>query len=447
MLKKTSYLFGACLLFLSFNLQAQETIQKLGTKIDWSGEYRLRGKYQDRAYVGSSEPEDSYVHRLILKGDMAPNDAIETHFAINLNQVLGGDERRGFAGLRDGSSDDQSIQVLTAYADWAFGSSFLMRFGRMNLDWSHGALLSINNDDQQPYFLDGAVLGYDAAGFSLRSGMLRVGDWTLVNSTPEKIDPDETAYFASLDFKPLSALLETVQVFFLRMQSDNYISPNINVTGSSLNRIGIALGGAKGGFYYALDYVSQLGSYNNSLNSSAWMGHGELGYRIEGGQNPTTFFVKAHYDTGDDPTTTETDETYRPLYYNHHKFAGLMDVLAWGNLNYVGFGASVLRHKKTEFLIQALWFKLSDSSSGPNDISYLGFSGDNDTISEAVAGNTSGANSSQLGYEIDLMYKRNFASQAFLEIIGGVFVTGDYLEAYGRDNNFFSIRVSTGFEF
>ena len=473
MLKKTSYLFASSILFaftttaqaqynlnpnqdsdqntyqsprLNFN-QSESSLEKLGTKIDWSGEYRMRGKYQDRSYVGSSEPQDLYVHRLILKGSMAPNDVIETHFAVNLNQTLGGDERRGFAGLRDSDSDDQNIQVLTAYADWAFGSSFLMRFGRMNLDWSHGALISVNDDDQQPYFFDGAVVGYDASGFSLRSGVLRIGDWTLANGSPEKIDPDETAYFASLDFKPLSALLETIQIFFFRTQSDNYNSPAVNIPGSSLNRIGMALGGASGGFYYTLDYVSQLGSYNTGLSASAWMAHGEFGYRIDSGNNPTRFFLKAHYDTGDDAATTDTDEGYQPLYYNHHKYAGLMDVLAWGNLNYLGFGASVIRRKRTEFLVQALWFKLSDSSSGPNDISYLGYSGANDTISEAVAANSSGVSSSDLGYEIDFLYKRHFSSQAFLEIIGGLFVTGDYLEAYGRDKNFFSLRVSAGFEF
>lgn len=427
--------------------QPEQATKKLDTKIDWSGEYRLRGRYLDRAYVGSSEPQDFYVHRFILKGSMAPNDDIETHFAINFNQALGGDEKRGFAGLRDGDTDDQNIQILKAYADWAFGSSFSVRFGRMELDWSHGALISKNDDDQQPYFFDGAVLGYDAAGFSLRSGVLRVGDWTLANSAPNKIDPDESAYFASLDFKPLSALLETTQVFFFRTQADDYNSAAVNIMGSSLNRIGLALGGASKGFYYSLDYVSQLGSYNNGVNSSAWMAQGEFGYKIDTGYNPTKFFIKAHYDTGDDAATTDTDEGYNPLYYNHHKYAGLMDVLAWGNLNYMGFGASVLRRKKTEFMLQALWFKLSDSSSGPSDISYLGYSGDNDTISEAVATNASGVTSSQLGYEIDFLYKRNFSSQAFLEVIGGVFVTGDYLEAYGRDKNFFSIRVSTGFEF
>jgi len=446
MLKNTSYLLCFCFFLLSNDVHAQSAPEKLDTKVDWSGEYRLRGLYQDRVFVGSSEPQDFYVHRLILKGQMAPNDTIETHFAINLNQNLGGDERRGFAGLRGEGSDDQDLQILTAYADWAFGSSFLMRFGRMNLDWSHGALVSVNDDDQQPYFFDGAVLGYDALGFSFRSGFLRVGDWTLANSRPEKIDPDESAYFASLDFKPLSAILETTQVFFLREQSDDFLSPQVDIVGSSLNRIGVALGGGSGGFYYTLDYVSQLGSYNNGLNSSAWMGHAEFGYKLGGG-SPTTFFLKAHYDTGDDPDTTDTDESYASLYYNHHKYGGLMDVLAWGNLNYYGFGASVIRRKQTEFMLQALWFSLSEASSGPNDISYLGFSDSNDTINQDVASNSSNVSLKDLGYEVDFLYKQSFNSNAFIEVIGGVFVVGDYLEAYGRDRNFFSIRVSTGFDF
>jgi len=444
MLKKTSYFIGASLFFFSIGLQAQT--ENLDTKVDWSGEYRLRGRYQDPVNVGSSEPEDSYLHRLILKGQMAPNDVIETQFAINLNQNLGGDERRGFAGIRDKEGDTENIQVLTAFADWSFGSSYLMRFGRMNLDWSHGALISYNDDDQQPYFFDGAVLGYDASGFSLRSGFLRIGDWSLANSTPEKTDPDESAYFATLDFKSLSSLLETTQVFFFRAQSDDFLSTAVNITGSSLNRIGVSLGGESAGVYYSLDYVSQLGSFNDGVNSSAWMGHAELGYKIDG-SNPTSFFLKAHYDTGDDPATTDTNEGYQPLYYNHHKYAGLMDVLAWGNLNYLGLGAAVVRKKRTELMFQALWFKLSDSGSGPNDISFLGYSSDTSTISQDVARNVSGVASSDLGVEIDFLYKRKFTSKAFLEVIAGAFIVGDYLEAYGRDRDFFSVRLSTGFEF
>ena len=441
MLKKTSKIMFASAFMWSFSAAAT-----VDTRIEWSGDYRLRGQYLESASTDSSDPQDFYNHRMIVSGKMVPNDSIQAHLSLNINQNLGSEDRFGFAGLRDTDPDDEDVQILRAYGDWAFGSAFSLKFGRLDLNWANEAVISRNNDDQRPFFFDGVVFGYDALSFSINVGALKVSDWLAVNTDAGDADPDESSYFVSIDFKPISRLIEKSQIFFLRFQSDNFSSPAVNIEGSSLNRLGFSSSGSSGVISYDLDYVSLLGSFNGGQSANAWMGNLKLGLNF-GDKTPQQFFLKAHFDSGDDQATTDKNESYRPLYYNHHRYAGLLDVLAWGNLNYLGAGFSMIRKERSEFLFQALWFKLSDTSQGPNSISYLGFGDDTDFISQAVSENTNNIADTDLGFEFDFLFKRTFSSKAYVEFIAGVFVPGKYFEAYGRDKEILSFRLTTGFEF
>lgn len=441
MLKKTSKITLSLIFLWAFSAQAA-----LNTRVDWSGDYRLRGQYLENAAIGSSDSQDFYNHRMIVSGKMVPNDSVQAHFSINLNQNLGSEDRFGFAGIRDEDPDDEDVQILTAYGDWAFGSAFSFKFGRMDLNWGNEAVISVNNDDQRPFFFDGVVFTYDAAGFSFSSGALKISDWITANSDSGDVDPDESAYFVSIDFKPLSRLVEKSQIFFLRLQSDNFTTPSVSIEGSSLNRLGFSASGSSGALFYNLDYVSLLGSYNGGQSAAAWMGNLKLGLRF-GDKTPSEFFLKGHFDSGDKADTADKNEGYRPLYYNHHEYAGLMDLLAWGNLNYLGAGFSFLRKERSEFMLQALWFRLSETNQGPSSISYLGFGDSSDLIDQNVFQNSNGVESSDLGFEVDFLFKRTFSSKAYVEFIAGIFMPGEYLEAYGRDENILSFRLTTGFEF
>lgn len=419
------------------------------TRVEWGGEYRLRTNVVDNLDASSSEKQDDYTHRLILKGTMAPNDSVMVHFSLNVNQELGSQTKRGFGGLEsaeEGSADD--LQVLTAYGDWHLGSSFFLNFGRMDLNWGNEVVMSRNYDDQRPYSFDGLVFGYDSDTFLFNAGALRVGDWDRAQGPATTIDPDESAYFVSLDFKSFGRLLKTAEFFLLRVQSSDFsdVASSIAVEGSSLNRIGFSLGGENGKFSYQADYVNLLGSYNGGQSAKAFMAHLNLGYNF-GDKSPGRIYMVGHTDSGDKSSTTDIDEGYRPVYYNHHRYAGLMDVLAWGNLTYYGLGFDLLYKGHTDFKIQALRFSLTDNTLGPNSISYMGFGDTTDFINEAVATNSNGENLSALGTELDIMIKRNFASNAYIELILGAFITDDYFEAYGRKNPVYSLRLSTGFSF
>ncbi len=417
--------------------------------MNWGGEYRLRTLVVDNLDAQSSEKQDDYNHRLIIKGDMAPNDSVMVHFSLNANQSLGSQNKRGSLGLESTEEDSSNdFQILTAFGDWHLGSSFYLNFGRMDLNWGNEIVVSRNNDDQRPYSFDGLIFGYDSETFLFNAGALRVGDWDRGLGPGTTIDPDESAYFVSLDFKSFGKTLKTAEFFLLRLQSSDFVDSQngVSLEGSSLNRIGFSLGGENGRFSYQLDYVNLLGSYNGGQSAKAYMGHLNLGYEF-GDKNPGKLYLIGHIDTGDDASTDEVDEGYRPLYYNHHRYAGLMDVLAWGNLTYYGFGFDYLYSGDTTFKVQALRFGLTDESTGPNSISYLGYGGDSSFINQEVSENGNQESVSDLGTELDILVQKNFSSNAYIELILGAFITDDYFKAYGRKNPVYSLRLTTGFSF
>ncbi len=443
MLKKSSVLIGALSLLWSVG-----SLAKVDTRVKWGGEYRLRNYIADNLSFGSNQKQDLYNHRLLLTGEMAPNDVIEAHFSFNVHQVIGGQGRRGSLGLENSGGDAEQIQILTAYADWSLGSSFFLNLGRMDLSWGNGALVSKNMDDQTPYSFDGAVLGYDSESFLFSAGVLRLGDWDRSLGSASTIDPDESSYFARLSFKSFGKALKTAEFFFLRLQSADYIDAanSINLKGFSLNRLGFSFAGATNKFFYQMDYVNLLGSYNGGDGAKAWLGHLKLGAKF-GKRAPWAVYMIGHIDSGDKASSSATDEGYRPIYYNHHKYAGQMDLLAWGNLTYYGLGATLFHKNRTEFMGQVLRFSLTNNFKGPSSISYLGYGDTNSFISEDVSKNTANEQSKNLGTEFDFVMKRNFRSDAYIELILGAFLPDAYFEAYGRLKNVYSLRLSTGFSF
>ncbi len=444
MLKKSSVFV---LFFLMFSF-SRVSFPKVDTRVKWGGDYRFRFYFSDNLTFENSKKEDLSSHRFILKGEMAPNDDIETHFSININQVIGGEGKRGFSGLEGFNDDLKDIQILTAYADWHLGSSFFLKLGRINLNWGNEAVVSSNLDDQRPYGFDGLFFGYDSESFMLNTGVLRVGDWSKDMGSPSAIDPEESAYFIILDFKSFGEIFRTAEFFFLRLESSEFIhrENSVSIGGYSLNRFGFSLVGSKSKVFYQADYVNLLGSYSKGGNAQAWMGHINLGVNF-GEKQPASVYLIGHYDSGDDSTSTEVDESYRPIYYNHHKYAGFMDLLAWGNLTYYGLGASLFYKGQTEFKTQILRFSLTDTFKGPNSISYLGYGDSTSFISEDVSKNTKKNVNSNLGTELDFVITRKFLSEAYLELVAGTFIPDAYFKAYGRNEKLYSFRLSIGFKF
>ena len=485
-------------LFLAPSTQAQESKLGIGkaanihrpkemgagTFIQWSGHYRVRGLYQENLFRGSSDDFDLYSHRLRLNGSFSPNDDTQAHFSANLYGVLGGN-RRGDLGLDaslvDDSSDGHKLQLLKIYGEWDFWRGFFLRFGRQQLNWGNEAIISSNEDDDRPYSFDGLVLHYSDSVVHFQTGVFKLGDWSSrtsqnganPNSNPNRDsnpnpnlnsdgnsnpnrdsnlnpdgnpDPSEDSYFVSIELKGFLNFLKEIQFLLYRTQADNFENTDlgINIQGGTFNRFGVALNGEGSRLYYTLDYINFSGDYSGGTAASGSMGHIKLG-GIWGGGDSLRAYIVGHLDTGDDSSSTNTNEKFDPLYYNHHNYAGLMDLLAWGNLTYYGAGFEYRPDESQFYKLQWLTFQRTETGSGVSSINYLGF--DQAFITEDINQNTNAVITKDLGFEVDFLYRKNYDSNAFLEFIVGVFVPGDYLESYGRAKEIYSARLTTGFSF
>ncbi len=415
--------------------------------IRWSGDYRLRGLAQAKIFNNSSEILDDLSHRLKLKGSFSPNDDIQAYFSVNFYGQLGGSPR-GLNGLEfetlDLNQSSHQLQLLNAYAEWDLWDGLFLYFGRQKMSWTNEALFSENLDDNRPYSFDGLVFYYSDSILNFKLGALRVGDWQRQND--EELDPTEDTFFLSIELNGYLDLLENAQIFYLRTLRDSFEDADLGLSfeAGSFNRLGVSLNGETSNLFYTFDYINLSGDLNNGSSVSANMGHLKLGVKWGKEKNFKTSLI-GHIDSGDKDSTTEISETYKPLYYNHHKYAGLMDLLAWGNLTYYGLALNYLPGQKQSLGLQFLSFARTTRDAGVSSIDYLGF--DQNFITEEIMQNASGVTDKSLGFEIDLVYKKEYNSNAFIEFIAGAFLPGNYFEGYGRNKTIYSARITTGFSF
>lgn len=414
------------------------------TKFLWEGEYRSRGLLQENVLNSGQNANDVFSHRLMLKAEFEPNDRLDARVSGILFQNWGEDVR-GFSGIRE-DSETENFRIFEAYGEWHLSSAFFLKFGRWGLDFGNGALVSKNLDDDVPYSFDGVMLGYDASNFELRLGALRISDWA--SDLGFTADPDSSAYFASLNLKSWEPVFKFFQIYFFREQKDGY---NNATTGRSLeaessNHFGVSAKGDYNKFFYTADYVQYSGEFTSlNQNIDGNLVHIKAGFTLKE-KNDFKLFLVYHFDTGDNDATTQS-EFYRPLYYNHHKYAGVLDLLSFGNLTYLGLGASILSNDKNQFILQALSFSRTSDSDGVRGISFDGSNGATGFISDDIVTNASNITDQDIGLEIDFVYNRSFDSGVNLEFITGAFLVGDYLKAYQRTKDVFGARLTLSLPF
>lgn len=428
---------------LSLSPLTTSKLYALDTRVDWSGSYRLRGLGQDN-FTQGGHFRDAYFHRLTLKGQLEPNDSIRLLFAANLYQAIDEDKKRGALGLEFPKQDNDIFQLLYAHGDWSIGSSFYLHFGRLDLTWGNETLVSRNDDDQKPYSFDGLEFGYDTSDFKISSGVLRVGDWASQTGVTSP-DPSENAYFVKLTLKSFFSYIDHIEGYFFRTQGDNYNDGTFQIEGGSFNRLGFSMKGSYKNFFVNADYVNLQGSFNSAQTLAAGMLQFESGWTW-GESKSKKLSLIYHRDSGDKGSTTES-EAYIPLYYNHHRYAGLMDILAWGNLTYYGLRFDWTFRENNNIYIQGLAFSRTSVSDGVRSTDTIGYGVADDFINQDIASNSSGQGAKKLGIEADLVYTRTFTSNVHIEFLAGLFLPGEYFEDYGRGDSLYHVRVTTGFKF
>jgi hypothetical protein len=189
-----------------------------------------------------------------------------------------------------------------------------------------------------------------------------------------------------------------------------------------MSHYGLTLMGEASALDYRLtgDFESgKIKAGATDVNLAGTMFDVELGYGLPEFMK-SRVYVTYHTDSGADSSTNDKAEQYIPLFYDTHKYAGLMDTVTWGNLTQIGIGLGLNPSDDLNVGIQYNMFSRT-TDKGAKTVG---------TVSVPAAPTNT---EKVLGSEIDLTatksYSENFSIYAQL----GTFMPGEAVKKANAD--------------
>lgn len=421
------------------------------TYIQWMGNYRSRFESLHRPGAVSGEKTNRLAHQIILSATFKAQENLKFKASL-LGFETWGSDYLGYAGYPyyEGQTQEM-LHLYEANAEWSFASGLSVVVGRTPFEIGNGAVFSKNTDDDFPTRFDGGYFQYqtDIAKFQL--GGFAISSWSTGGATFN--NKDYKTYFLNADLKILEPYFKNISFTFLMLDRDemNITTPVAVLFPKEEKDIyAVSMTGETGRFFYSFDGVIQEGKNRTSGQSiRSHMLHGRAGF-IAYEPWQLGFYVQYHTDTGDDPNTADIDESYDPLYYNHFQNAGKMNLLGWGNLTYYSAGVSWVISSQTRFFLEYNRFYRSDVDSGIRGLGALGGNPLVWTSAGSVDGpynNNLGSTDKFIGHEADLTFELQTDSGLRFQSITGVFVPGDYLKDYGKNDKALFQRLGVEISF
>ncbi len=407
-MKRLVLLAGATLV-MSSGAQAQDT------EVKHNGEFRVR-YYNDMTPSGvKNEPgnKSDVATRLKLGLTMRKGEDLQAHVTM-LHQTQLGADNSGQTTLVNTTryntvNDNNGILVNQAYGWWKAGEGFTMKAGRFNVDIGGGEFFSSDNWKQVPHTHEGFHVGYDT-GFAMFNGFL-IQDKQLTASAPLDSDPEQHNLILTGDLKNMPEVIKTANITVVNIAR----SETAGTGSANAQHVGLTVGGEVAGFTYKAVYAQQFGiaSKTAALETKAKgnMFDVTLGYGL-----PETmglkFFANYHMDSGDDNLTDGDDGNYVALYYDSHRYGGMMDLFGWGNLSYYKVGAAVVPADDLEVGLQVIGFSKSKENAA------IFANANSRQAAYAVA------NKSDLGMELDVYATKKYGPSFMIDAHFGAFMPG-----------------------
>lgn len=399
-------------------------------EVKHSGEFRARylnhrnTTAQDLTATGKDADSTDIDHRFKLNLVARKGESLQAGITL-LNASGWGEGNTATGGnqipsSRDDLDDDNLLFVSRAWGWWKANDSISFRFGRVGLEFGDGSVFSENDWEQFPVSHDGVLGLWDInlgkfTFFGVKNRERGVG--TLDN------DAEENMYGGAFDFKNVPSYIKIFNVHFVQITQDEFGTPDSSK--DNRQHLGLAVGGDTFGFIYKLAGAYQLGKTTGTASGSAfeadntgWMYDILGGYQLSSLRN---FKITGsyHQDSGDkDLSDNSKNEAYNPLFYDRHNFAGLMDVLRWGNLTYWSANASLSLMDDLDAGASYLVFSRTTSGANVTPTTY----GPNYSLTDV-------STNDDLGSEIDAWLNKTYPSSGF-QIGGrfGVFMPGDAIK-------------------
>lgn len=413
------------LVILAGVLAVSTAAQAQDAEFKHSGEFRLR-YYNDMTPSGVKDVPDNKSDieaRTKLGLTLQKGPAAKAHITLIHGTFLGAergtknpDATTNPNAFQD-FNENNGVIVNEAYGWAAFSEKMFVKAGRFNIDFGGGEFISADDHKMIPTTHEGIAVGYDHDLAKLLVGLVK--DKELVAGPGLDSDPEQHRFMVGVDLKNLPEFLNTASLSFSNFNRSENTGAATGAGGAAnLQVYGLTLGGEAAG----LDYRAVLGMQSGiaSKTAAAEIKQDAMMYDIRlGFSMPETMGMKVwanyHSDSGDDDGLADQKlSTYNSLYYNSHKFAGLMDIFGWGNLTYWAVGAEVAPAEDMTVGLGLYGFSKTKENGG-----VLG------TNNDRFAGLRGGlANKSDLGMELDVYAQKKYANGLVIDALVGAFMPG-----------------------
>lgn len=393
-----------------------------------SGEFRLR-YLNDMDSSGVDNAKDSasdFEHRFKWNITARKGENFQGFLGLLHGASWGNDAGAGDTnpGVIDGSADD-AITVNRAWGWWKTSDALSWKFGRMGLEIADGSFFSENDWEDVPTAHEGVLGMWDTDFAKVSFFGLKTAEFGYALGAARTTDPERNLYGISVDLKNMPEAIKMANLLFVQENRDETGTGAAGATNAQ--NIGLTVGGDTMNILYKATLGFQTGKIKDrttpqdiDLNASMYdlmVGYSMadvMGLKITAGY---------HSDTGDKTSSATKNEAWESMYYDVHNYAGLMDVVGWGNLTYWNIAASLM---PTETIETGLAYYMFSKTEGSAAITALG-------IQSAAAGAPAArfvapAADKEIGSEIDVWANKSYEGGFKIGARYGAFMPGKALK-------------------
>lgn len=336
-----------------------------------------------------------------------------TTFGAGRNDATNAAAPAGSIDTGAGASEN-SLVVSRAWGWWKASDAVAFKVGRMGIEIADGAVFAEDDYFAFPIAHEGLNAAFDTGFAALNLYLVKQAELTAGAGTTST-DPEQNLYILSADIKNMPEAVKVANVHVVQMQKDSLDDATAGQGSINAQHLGLTVGGDVGAIMYKGTAAFQFGSADKTtaqdVKQSANMFDLMVGYSM-----PETMGLKIsagyHMDSGDDNAADDKNETYNTMFYDSHNYAGLMDIVNWGNLSYFNVNASIMPSEDTEVGVGYYMF----SKTKDNGTSNFG--------PGVAAAPTLAAGKKDLGSELDLFVNRSYGTDVKVGARFGMFMPG-----------------------
>jgi hypothetical protein len=387
------------------------------TEFKHDGEFRVR-YYNDMTPSGvKGKPLNRADSEGRFKVGMTARkgEKLQARLGLLHGTIFGNDKRASTSVAGTGyntNSTDNILLVNEAYGWWKASDALALKVGRFHVNIADGAVFSSDDWLVVPHTHEGLQASYEMDAMNLNFYAIKYLDNNTNAGNPDS-DPEVNNYILSLDFKNLPEALKTANLHVLNVKRQETAAYGL----SDAMHVGLTVGGDVSNVMYNFTMAMQSGSISKTAAADNKLA-GNMFDLMVGYSMPETMGLKVwanyHMDSGDDNAGDDKNETYQSLYYDSHKYAGLMDIIGWGNLTQMSVGADVMPSEDmTAGVALHMFSKTKENAAATTTTRPNG---------QAITGAL--ANKKDLGMELDVYASKKYDSNFSIDAHLGAFMPG-----------------------